>query len=142
MTRCVCKLYQILCLLCCAFFTACYQSVAGFQSIGLITNSQDSKNQESLTQSQTTNSAVLKPHNKDFSTQKIQTQYPLIFYKECSKNGAIWLYSCQTLGLESIYDAIRLELPHTTTLQQVRMFLYPQGTFVRFEIFLDSAESL
>ncbi|RDU73802.1 hypothetical protein CQA66_01055 [Helicobacter aurati] len=114
------------------FFIGCYQPIVGFSSVGLPLK-YDCDNQESDKELLTDSKKPLFC-NRD-STIESKQEYPMIFYKECSKSGATWLYECQKIGLESIYEAFKLELPDTTTLPRVLMFFDPKGTFIRFEVF-------
>ncbi|MCI5786785.1 MAG: hypothetical protein MR025_04985 [Helicobacter trogontum] len=57
----------------------------------------------------------------------------LIFYKECSHNGNAWLFECQSVGLESIQQAVYLYYPNAL-LNHVTMYFYPQKTYIRFEV--------
>ncbi len=61
------------------------------------------------------------------------SQNTIIFYKECSHNGSAWLYECQSIGLESLQQAIYLYYPNTI-INNITMFFYPKKTYIRFEI--------
>lgn len=67
------------------------------------------------------------------SIQADKKAQPLIFYKECSRNGSAWLYECQSIGLESMQQAIYLYYPNAL-LNNITMKFYPQKTYIRFEI--------
>lgn len=116
-------------------WSGCYQPVATFESIG-IRSEYTSNNEESGLNHDKDKTQASKP-SKNYQTkskEESSQQHPFIFYKECNKSGAIWLYECQRLGLESIYDAFKLELPQTTYLYNIMMFFYIKESFILYEV--------
>ncbi|MWV60906.1 hypothetical protein DCO58_12415 [Helicobacter saguini] len=95
------------------FLSGCYSKVGHFETLSLESNLQDSINQDSMQQVQ----------NKS-----------VIFYRECSKSGNAWLYTCQVTGLDSILQIISLVNPHIYELENIKMYYYPKNAYVRFEI--------
>lgn len=94
-------------------FCGCYSPIINLQSIGLTKDSQSTKEQKE--ENQNVNNSI-------------------IFYKECSRNGSAWLYECQSVGLESIQQAIYLYYPNVT-INNIVMKFYPKKTYIRFEIY-------
>lgn len=88
-------------------FTGCYSKIGYFEKIEL-NNEIDSKN-SNLT--------------------------PFVFYRECTKSGNSWLYLCQIIGLNSIYQVISLEKPHVNELNNTKMFFDIKNSYIRFEIY-------
>lgn len=90
------------------FFTGCYTPVIYFDNISI---------------------------NNDLSNNKNNIEYtPFLFYKECSRNGNIWLYECQGIGLKSIQQAIYL-YHDNIELKNIKMFFYANKNYIRFEIY-------
>ena len=100
-------------LFCLFMLCGCYSPIINLQSIGLAKDSQ---------------------YAEDIQTTKQRTTNSLIFYKECSRNGSAWLYECQSIGLESIQQAIYLYYPNAT-INDIVMLFYPKKTYIRFEIY-------
>lgn len=100
-------------LFCLFMLCGCYSPIINLQSIGLAKDSQ---------------------YSEDMQTTKQRTTNPLVFYKECSRNGSAWLYECQSIGLESIQQAIYLYYPNAT-INDIVMLFYPKKTYIRFEIY-------
>lgn len=93
---------------CAMIFCGCYSPIIKLQSIGVAKN--------------------------DSTPEKNQTKNPLIFYKECSRNGSAWLYECQSIGLESIQQAIYLYHPNAI-LNDIVILFYPKKSYIRFEVY-------
>lgn len=90
----------------------CYTPIIKLQSIGL------AKDNQSITDMQL----------------KQNTQNPIVFYKECSRNGSAWLYECQSIGLESIQQAIYIYYPNII-LNDIVVSFYPKKSYILFEIY-------
>lgn len=95
-------------------YSGCYSPLISLQSVGLA--------KDDVTQTKDSIHADNGKKNK-----------PLVFYKECSRNGSAWLYECQSIGLESMQQAIYLYYPNAL-LNNITMRFYPQKTYIRFEI--------
>ncbi len=101
----------------CMFLSGCYTPIGYFTSIGIT----DSHVKQTL-------------YSSSANTMQ-NTIQPFLFYKECSRNGANWLYECQNIGITSLYHAIVLESPQTKEIQDIQMFFHPRKTYIRFEIY-------
>lgn len=101
-------------------FSACYNPLIRLQSIGL--------EQDYTIQTQ---NKQIKKHIQTNNTNKNKA---LVFYKECSRNGSAWLFECQSIGLESIQQAIILYYPNTF-LNNIYIYFYPKKAYIRFEIY-------
>lgn len=100
-------------LFCFAFLLCgCYTPIINLQSIGLAKDSQ---------------------FITDMQLKQNKTN-PLVFYKECSRNGSAWLYECQSIGLESIQQAIYLYYPNII-LNDIVVSFYPKKSYILFEIY-------
>lgn len=111
--------WRTLCGLCCIvlFMSGCYSPLLRVQSIALESESQGA--QTAL--------------NNESQAQQ-RAKQPLIFYKECSRNGSAWLHECQSIGLQSMQQAIYLYHPNVM-LNNIVMTFYPKKTFIRFEVY-------
>lgn len=114
----VAKMLFVVMLCAALLYSGCYSPLIHLQSVGLAKDDTMQK-KDSI-------------HIKDsiYADKKAQ---PLIFYKECSRNGSAWLYECQSIGLESMQQAIYLYYPNAL-LNNITMKFYPQKTYIRFEI--------
>ena len=133
-------------------FKACYTPIVGFESISIMdldTKISDKMNIESA-KSKTKDSINIESNNiestksaiKDSinteSKNKNTKKLPFLFYRECSKSGSAWLYTCQIIGLKSLYNTISLISPHTNStneLRHIKMFFYPKKDYIRYEIY-------
>ena len=106
-------------MLCAALlYSGCYSPLIHLQSVGLAKDDTMQKKDS------------IRIKDSIYADKKAQ---PLIFYKECSRNGSAWLYECQSIGLESMQQAIYLYYPNAL-LNNITMKFYPQKTYIRFEI--------
>ena len=99
-------------------YSGCYSPLIHLQSVGLAKDDTMQKKDS------------IRIKDSIYADKKAQ---PLIFYKECSRNGSAWLYECQSIGLESMQQAIYLYYPNAL-LNNITMKFYPQKTYIRFEI--------
>lgn len=99
-------------------YSGCYSPLIHLQSVGLAKDDTMQKKDS------------MRSNDSIYADKKAQ---PLIFYKECSRNGSAWLYECQSIGLESMQQAIYLYYPNAL-LNNITMKFYPQKTYIRFEI--------
>lgn len=106
-------------MLCAALlYSGCYSPLIHLQSVGLAKDDTMQKKDS------------IRIKDSIYADKKAQ---PLIFYKECSRNGSAWLYECQSIGLESMQQAIYLYYPNAL-LNNITMKFYLQKTYIRFEI--------
>lgn len=98
------------------FLSGCYTKVGEFEILSLESNIE---------------SNIIDSINTD---SKIIESKPMLFYRECSKSGNAWLYTCQVIGLNSILQIISLINPHIEELGGIKMYYYPKNAYVRFEI--------
>lgn len=95
----------------CAALNGCYSPIMNIQSI------------------------TVGDYNKNHIHARITDErLPIIFYKECSRNGSAWLYECQSIGLQSIQQAISLYRPNYK-INDIEMFFYPKKSYIRFEVY-------
>lgn len=114
----VAKMLFVVMLCAALLYSGCYSPLIHLQSVGLAKDDTMQK-KDSI--------------RINDSIQADKKAQPLIFYKECSRNGSAWLYECQSIGLESMQQAIYLYYPNAL-LNNITMKFYPQKTYIRFEI--------
>ena len=114
----VAKMLFVVMLCAALLYSGCYSPLIHLQSIGLAKDDTMQKKDS------------IRIKDSIYADKKAQ---PLIFYKECSRNGSAWLYECQSIGLESMQQAIYLYYPNAL-LNNITMKFYPQKTYIRFEI--------
>ena len=120
----VAKMLFVVMLCATLLYSGCYSPLIHLQSVGLAKDDTMQKKDSIHTGDSM--------HSND-SIQADKKAQPLIFYKECSRNGSAWLYECQSIGLESMQQAIYLYYPNAL-LNNITMKFYPQKTYIRFEI--------
>ena len=114
----VAKMLFVVMLCAALLYSGCYSPLIHLQSVGLAKDDTMQKKDS------------MRSNDSIYADKKAQ---PLIFYKECSRNGSAWLYECQSIGLESMQQAIYLYYPNAL-LNNITMKFYPQKTYIRFEI--------
>ncbi|WP_104746916.1 hypothetical protein [Helicobacter bilis] len=114
----VAKMLFVVMLCATLLYSGCYSPLIHLQSVGLAKDDTMQKKDS------------IRIKDSIYADKKAQ---PLIFYKECSRNGSAWLYECQSIGLESMQQAIYLYYPNAL-LNNITMKFYPQKTYIRFEI--------
>ncbi|EMZ39262.1 hypothetical protein [Helicobacter bilis] len=114
----VAKMLFVVMLCAALLYSGCYSPLIHLQSVGLAKDDTMQKKDS------------IRIKDSIYADKKAQ---PLIFYKECSRNGSAWLYECQSIGLESMQQAIYLYYPNAL-LNNITMKFYPQKTYIRFEI--------
>ena len=114
----VAKMLFVVMLCAALLYSGCYSPLTHLQSVGLAKDDTMQKKDS------------IRIKDSIYADKKAQ---PLIFYKECSRNGSAWLYECQSIGLESMQQAIYLYYPNAL-LNNITMKFYPQKPYIRFEI--------